>query len=170
MTKVVGILCEYNVEDLEFHYPVMRLKEEGFDIKKIGPTKDFKGKGKHGLPIHADTAIDDVEASQLDALIIPGGFAPDYWRRDDRILNLVREMHGMNKTIASVCHGPWVLISAKIVKGLNMTCFHAIKDDLENAGALYIADRPVVVDGNIITARIPDDLPEFCKAIIKALN
>jgi len=109
------------------------------------------------------------QASNLDALIIPGGFAPDYWRRDERILQLVRDMDGAGKILASICHGPWVLISAKVVKGRNVTCFVAIKDDVENAGANY-TDTSVVIDRNMVTSRIPKDLPDFCKAIISILK
>jgi len=110
-----------------------------------------------------------LQADDLDGLIIPGGFAPDYWRRDARILALVRDMDAAGKLLASICHGPWVLISAKVIRDRHVTCFVAIKDDVENAGANY-SDSAVVVDKNIVTSRLPKDLPEFCKAIITVLN
>eukprot|EP00049_Salpingoeca_infusionum_P023351 m.11599 g.11599 ORF g.11599 m.11599 type:complete len:184 (+) comp5750_c0_seq1:101-652(+) len=168
--KRIGLFVEYNVEDLELHYPALRLKEEGCIVRFIGPSEGFSCKGKYGIPAKADTAIDNITADDLDCLIVPGGFAPDYWRRDERFKKLVRDMHAAKKVIATICHGPWMLISAKICKGLNMTCFHAIKDDLENAGANYIEGQAVVQDGNVITSRTPQDLPEFCMAIIAQLK
>ncbi|XP_052818103.1 putative cysteine protease YraA [Mya arenaria] len=108
-------------------------------------------------------------ASDIDALIIPGGFAPDYWRRDQRILDLVRKIDKARKVLASVCHGPWVLSSAKVIRGRKVTCFKAIIDDVVNACANY-SDAPVVVDMNMVTSREPKDLPEFCKALISLLK
>lgn len=119
--------------------------------------------------IDLDLHVFVQQASSMDVLIIPGGFAPDYWRRDQRILQLVRDMDASSKILASVCHGPWVLISAKVIKGRNVTCFSAIKDDVENAGANY-TDTSVVVDKNMVTSRLPKDLPDFCKAIIGLLK
>eukprot|EP00043_Microstomoeca_roanoka_P026990 m.13251 g.13251 ORF g.13251 m.13251 type:complete len:176 (-) comp7189_c0_seq1:94-621(-) len=168
--RTIGILCEYQVEDLEFHFPVLRFKEEGCDIKIIGPTKDFSGKGKHGLPVKANTGIDEAKADDLDCLIIPGGFAPDFWRRDDRFKKLVSDINSQGKPLGAICHGPWMLISAKVASGKRMTCFHAIKDDVENAGAEYVEGQEVVVDGNIVTSRKPDDLPAFCRALMDLLK
>ena len=138
--KTVGILAEYNVEDLEFHYPRLRLIEEGATIKIIASSADFKGKGKYGVPVVANTSIADVSEADLDALIIPGGFAPDYWRRDQRYNTLVREVFEAGKPVAAICHGPWMLVSAKILKGKKATCFCSIMDDVINAGnaALHI--------------------------------
>eukprot|EP01147_Barroeca_monosierra_P004429 gene4429-8542_t len=167
--KTVGILAEFNVEDLEFHYPALRFREEGCLVKLIGPTSDFQGKGKYGLPIKANTGVADVEAKELDCLIIPGGFAPDYWRRSDAFKNIVKDMHDLGKPIGAICHGPWLLVSAKVASGKRMTCFHAIKDDVINAGAEYVEGQEVVIDGNIVTSRTPDDLPAFCKALINLM-
>lgn len=167
--KRVGILTEFNYEDMELWYPFYRLKEEGHTTFTIGPEKDKVYNSKHGYPCKAEYGIDEVRVDDLDALIIPGGFAPDYWRRDKRILDLVKAMDDAGKVLASVCHGAWVLISAKVISGRNATCFVAIKDDVENAGAKY-TDEPVVVDKNMVTSRIPKDLPDFCKAIISLLK
>ena len=168
-SKKVGILAEFNYEDMELWYPYYRLKEEGHEVFTIGPEKGKTYNSKHGLPCKAEFGIDEIKADDLDMLLIPGGFAPDYWRRDKRILELVQNLDSAGKLLASICHGPWVLISAKVIRGRNVTCFSAIKDDVENAGANY-SDVPVVVDGNMITSRLPKDLPDFCRAIIAKLN
>ncbi|XP_045192297.1 putative cysteine protease YraA [Mercenaria mercenaria] len=167
--KKVGILAEFNYEDLELWYPYYRLKEEGYETFTIGPEKGKTYNSKHGYPCKADFGIDEISADGLDALIIPGGFSPDYLRRDKRILALVKAMDDAGKVLASICHGAWVLISAKVIRERNVTCFMAIKDDVENAGANY-TDVPVVVDKNMVTSRLPKDLPDFCKAIISKLK
>ena len=167
--KKIGILTEFNYEDMELWYPFYRLKEEGHKTFTIGPEKGKTYNSKHGYPCKAEYGIDEISASNIDGLIIPGGFAPDYWRRDKRILDLVKALDDEGKLLASICHGPWVLISAKVIKGRNVTCFSAIKDDVENAGANY-TDEPVVVDKHMVTSRLPKDLPEFCKAIIETLK
>ncbi|XP_063419081.1 general stress protein 18-like [Mytilus trossulus] len=167
--KRVGILTEFNYEDLELWYPYYRLKEEGHETFTIGPEKGKTYNSKHGYPCKAEQGIDDVKHEDLDALIIPGGFAPDYWRRDKRFLDLVRNVYQSGKPTAAICHGAWMFVSAKIIKGKKATCFIACKDDVENAGALY-EDSPVVVDGNMITSRIPQDLPQFMAAIIAQLK
>lgn len=155
-------------EDMELWYPKIRVKEAGYQPVVAGKDKKTY-QGKKGYPVDADLSIDDVKTEDYAALIVPGGYAPDLMRRYDRLLQIVREFHKAGKPIAAICHAAWVLISAGIVKGRKMTCFMAIKDDLMNAGAEYV-DREVVVDGNIITSRFPDDLPAFCKAILKALE
>jgi len=118
---------------------------------------------------HVLKELNDVSVDEIDAVVIPGGFSPDYLRRVLEVLNFVREAYQKGKVIAAICHGPWVLISAGIVKGKRITGVSAIKDDIVNAGAVY-EDVPAVMDGNIITARVPDDLPEFCQLIIEALS
>ncbi|XP_060596349.1 putative cysteine protease YraA [Ruditapes philippinarum] len=169
MSKKIGILAEFNYEDLELWYPYYRLKEEGHETFTIGPEKNKTYNSKHGYPCKAEFGIDEISVDGLDALIIPGGFSPDYLRRDKRILALVKAMDDAGKVLASICHGAWVLISAKVIKGRNVTCFIAIKDDVENAGANY-TDVSVVVDKNMVTSRLPKDLPDFCKAIISKLR
>lgn len=125
---------------------------------------------RHSYPNKADKSIDEVKADDIDGLVIPGGFAPDYWRRSDKYKALTKETVEQGKPVAAICHGPWMLVSAKVLKGRKATCFHAIKDDVENAGAEYVEGQPVVVDGNLITSRTPDDLGHFCRAIIKQLK
>ncbi|MEM0361448.1 MAG: DJ-1/PfpI family protein [Sulfolobales archaeon] len=111
-------------------------------------------------------SVRDVNLDEVDAVVIPGGFSPDYLRRFPEVLSFVREAFQRGKVVASICHGPWVLISAGITKGRRFTGVVAIKDDIINSGAIY-EDSPVIRDGNLITARVPDDLPEFCQAIIR---
>ncbi|KAK6191419.1 hypothetical protein SNE40_003113 [Patella caerulea] len=167
--KRIGILVEFNYEDMELWYPYYRLKEEGFNTFTIGPEKDKVYNSKHSYPCKAAYGIDDIKVQDLDALIIPGGFAPDYWRRDKRFLDLVKGVYEAGRPVAAICHGAWMFCSAKILQGKRLTCFVAIKDDVENAGGLY-EDKSVVVDGNMITSRLPADLPDFCKAIIAQLK
>jgi protease I len=168
MGKKIGILVEFNYEDLELWYPLFRLREEGYETFTIGPEQGKSYNSKHGYPCKADMGIDQVNDQSLDALIIPGGWCPDYLRRDKRFVDLVKNMMAANKVIATICHGAWMLCSAKCIQGRKLTCFVAVKDDVENAGAIY-EDSPVVVDGNLVTSRVPTDLPEFCKAVLLRL-
>ncbi|MDP3765504.1 MAG: type 1 glutamine amidotransferase domain-containing protein [Nanoarchaeota archaeon] len=166
--KKVLIFAEAYYEDLELWYPKIRLIEEGAKVVVAG-TGDKAYKGKNGYPLEVDGNIKDYKAKDFDAVVIPGGWAPDRLRRYKEVLDFVREMHKEGKVIAAICHAGWVLASAGIVKGRKVTCVSAIKDDMINAGAKYF-DQEVVVDNNIITSRMPADLPAFCKEIIKALS
>lgn len=156
-------------EDLELWYPKIRVEEAGFKTVVAGPKGGQTHKGKHGYPCKADVCYEDVKTEEFLALIIPGGFSPDRIRRSERALAIVNEMHKEKKPIACICHGGWVAISAKILKGRKVTGVRAIKDDLENAGATYL-DEAVVVDENLISSRTPKDLPEFSLAILKQLG
>jgi protease I len=167
--KKIAILVETSYQDLEVWYPFLRLKEEGFDVLAVGTGSAKEYKGKHGYPIVVDKDIDDAKVQQFDAVLIPGGFAPDYLRRYPKVVEFVRAMHKAGKVVAAICHGGWLLASAEIVGGKTVTSFFAIKDDLVHAGAKFV-DQEVAVDGNIITSRKPEDLPAFVKAIIKALK
>ncbi|XP_065831248.1 protein/nucleic acid deglycase 2-like [Oscarella lobularis] len=169
-SKRVAVLVEFNYEDLEVWYPLLRFREElGIETFSVGPEKGKMYQSKKGYPCKSDKSIDEVSAQDIDALIIPGGWAPDYWRRDKRFLDLVTDMFAASKTVAAICHGAWLLCSADVLKGRKATCFHSIKDDVKNAGAVY-EDAAVVVDGNLVTSRVPADLPQFCKAIIAQLK
>ncbi|BFZ18472.1 hypothetical protein BsWGS_21511 [Bradybaena similaris] len=167
-SKKVGILIEFNFEEPELLYPYYRMKEAGFETVLIGPVAGKQYAGKHGYPVTSEVAIDNISAQDLSALIIPGGWAPDYWRRDQRFLQLVKDIDAQRKPLATICHGAWMLCSAKILKGRRLTCFSAVKDDVENAGGIY-EDKAVVVDANLISSRVPGDLPDFCKAILAQL-
>jgi protease I len=155
-------------EDLELWYPKIRLEEEGAATVVAG-LGERTYQGKRGYPITPDTNVDQLSASDFDALVIPGGYAPDILRRHQKVLDLTREIFQAGKPVAFICHAGWVPISAGIVKGRRGTSVGAIKDDLVNAGMLW-EDSPLVVDGNMITSRTPADLGPFCRAIIGALG
>lgn len=165
----VAVLVEEIYEDLELWYPTLRLRETGAEVKIVGPKAGEVYKSKHGYPAKADLSMDNVNAADFDALVIPGGYAPDKMRRHPAMLNFVRAMHEAGKPIAFICHAGWVPISAGIVRGRTVTSVSAIKDDLVNAGARWV-DQEVVVDGNLITSRTPPDLPAFCRELIKVLG
>jgi protease I len=155
-------------EDLELWYPKIRLEEEGAKTVVAG-TGEKTYQGKRGYPLTVDTSVDEISSSQFDALVIPGGYAPDIMRRSRKLLQLTREIYEAGKPVAFICHAGWVPISAGIVRGRRGTSVGAIRDDLVNAGLIW-EDSPVVVDGNLISSRTPADLGQFCKAIIEQLN
>lgn len=166
--KHVLIFAAGLYEDLELWYPKIRLEEEGAATTVAGMgEKTYQG--KRGYPVTVDTNVEQVDAADFDALVIPGGFAPDQLRRSDKVLRLTREIYQAGKPVAFICHAGWVPISAKILKGKHATSVRAIKDDMENAGVVW-EDSAVVVDGNLISSRTPADLPQFCKALIAALR
>jgi protease I len=167
--KSVLIFVDEMYEDLELWYPKIRLEEEGCKVVVAGKVEGQTYKGKHGYPCKADRSIEAIDAKQFDVLVIPGGFAPDKLRRVPKVLQIVREFNEQKKVIAFICHAGWVVISAKILKDRKVTSVSAIKDDMENAGAIW-SDQSVVVDKNLISSRTPADLPDFLKAIIKALQ
>jgi len=167
--KRVAILAENLYQEMELWVPYYRLKEAGAAVKVIGTGSAKSYTSKHGYPVAVDAAADEVKAKDFDAVIIPGGYAPDLMRRSTAMVGLVREAFQQGKVVAAICHAGWMLCSAGILKGKTATCFHAIKDDMVNAGARYV-DEEVVVDGNLITSRKPDDLPAFCREIAKALE
>jgi protease I len=167
--KKIAILVEDMYQVLEVWYPLLRLKEEGITVRLIGTgSKDSYG-SKEGYPAKVDASIEKINAKDFDGVIIPGGFAPDLLRRYASVVRFIKDMHDAGKTVAAICHGGWLLVSAGIAKGRKVTCFFAIKDDLIAAGAKYV-DEDVVVDKNIITSRKPEDLPAFVAAIIKQLK
>lgn len=167
--KHIAILAEKLYEDLELWYPLIRLREAGADVVVVGMPDVESYTGKHGLTVPVDITADSVKAQDFDAVVIPGGYAPDYMRRHQAMLDLVRGVHDHGGIIAFICHAGWVPISAGIMKGKNVTSVTSIKDDLVNAGANW-ADQAVVKDGNLISSRNPGDLPVFCKTIIAALQ
>ena len=156
-------------EDLELWYPKLRLEEAGAHVTIAGPAAEFAYTGKNGYPCRSDAAIANMAAADFDALIVPGGFMPDKLRRDTRVLQLVRDFGEQQKLVAAICHGGWIPISAGVYRGVRVTGSLGIKDDLVNAGAIW-EDAPVVVDGAFISSRKPDDLPEFCRAVVAWLS
>jgi len=165
----VAILVEDQYQVLEVWYPLLRLQEEGIRVTTIGSgTREVYG-SKEGYPVKADLSIADARVRDYDGVVIPGGWAPDFLRRHERIVNFVKRLYADGRVVASICHGGWLLVSAGIVKGNKVTCFSAIKDDLIAAGGKYV-DREVVVDRNLITSRKPEDLPAFVQEIIKLVR
>ena len=156
-------------EDLEVWYPKLRLIEAGARVVLAGPEAEQAYAGKHGYPCVSDVAIADVHTAEFHGLIVPGGFMPDRLRRDPRVLEIVREFDRAAKLIAAVCHGGWIPISAGVYRGVRVTGSLGIKDDLENAGAIW-QDAPVVIDRHFVSSRKPDDLPQFCQGIIQVLT
>jgi protease I len=155
-------------EDLELWYPKLRMEEAGYAVRCAAPEiKTYTG--KHGYPAQADLLLKDARSGDFCGLLVPGGFMPDKLRRDAKVLSLTREFFEQGKLVAFICHGGWIPISAKILKGKRATGSRGIKDDLENAGAIWV-DEPVVVDGNLISSRTPCDLAPFAAAMVKFLD
>ena len=162
------ILVGPEYEDLEVWYPKLRLEEAGFETKLAG-IGESSYRGKHGYPATMDGHVRDFPATGLAGILAPGGWAPDKLRRDSDVLTRVREIHAAGKLVATICHGPWILISAGILRGRTLTSTVGIRDDVVNAGATWV-DRPAVTDGNIVSARVPKDLPAFCIAMLDVLE
>jgi len=167
--KRIAVLAADLYQEMEIWYPLLRFREEGAETVAVGAEAGKTYSSKKGYPVVADKSIADVHAKDFDAVVIPGGWAPDTLRQDERMLNFVREMDKAGKVVAAICHAGWVLCSADILRGRKATCFKAIKDDMIHAGAQYV-DEEVVIDGNLITSRVPTDLPAFCREIVKALK
>lgn len=166
--KKVIILVEQQFNDHEFWYPYYRLLEAGAQVTVVGTGTAIEYKGKDGTQAKQDASADKINASDFDAVIIPGGFAPDFMRRNKAMVNLVKSMSENGKTVAAICHAGWMLASAKILKGKKATSFFAIRDDMEHAGAIWV-DEEVVIDEKLVTSRTPADLPAFMRAVIKSI-
>jgi protease I len=164
----VAILVAEGVEDLEYWVTLMRLREEGADVVSVGQSLE-PARGKNGLAVKADRLVSDVAAEQVEALVIPGGWAPDKLRRYPAVLRLVSGVHAAGKPIAVICHGGLVAISAGIVRGARATGSLGIKDDLVNAGAKW-TDEPAFRDGNLVWGRVVEDIPAFCHELVDALE
>ena len=167
--KRAAVLVEQMYQEMEVWYPVYRLREAGCKVTLVGPEGGQTYPSKLGYPVKSDKAARDVSADDFDLLVIPGGYAPDYMRRHEEMIQLASSMAEQGKVVAAICHGPWVLCSTQALKGRRVTCFFAIKDDVINAGGQYV-DAEVVRDGNLITSRKPDDLPAFLRAILQAVQ
>jgi protease I len=166
--KRVAILVADLYQELEVWYPLLRFREDGAETVAVGAAAGATYLSKKGYPVVSDLGIADARAADFDAVVIPGGWAPDALRQDERMVNFVRDMDRLHKVVAAICHAGWLLCSADILRGRRVTCFRAIKDDVMHAGATYLDDE-VVVDGNLITSRQPSDLPAFCREIARAL-
>jgi protease I len=167
--KKVAILVEDMYNEFEFWYPYYRLKEAGAQVVVVGTGKVEGYHSKVGLPAQENISAAKASAADFDGLVIPGGYAPDLMRRSEAMVNFVKDLNARGKVVAAICHAGWMIASAEIVNGRKLTSFFSIKDDLIHAGAHWV-DEEVVVDGNLITSRTPNDLPVFMKAVISALR
>jgi len=167
--KRVAILVDQQYQELEVWYPYYRLIEEGAAVELVGPEAGQEYPSKLGYPCQSTISAEAAIAARFDAAIVPGGWCPDFMRRDERMIELIQKMAADRIVLAAICHGPWMLCCTDALKGKRATSFMAIKHDMLNAGAEWV-DEACVVDGNVITSRTPDDLPAFCKAIIEALG
>lgn len=167
--KKILFFIENLYEDLEVHYPRYRMIEEGARVVVAGPRAKEVYQSKHNYPCQADISFQEVRVDDYDALIIPGGYAPDKMRKYPKVMELVREFDQKKKLIAFICHAGWVPASSNVLQGVKCTSYLTIKQELIHAGAQWV-DEPVVVDKHFISSRCPDDLPSFCSAIIAALT
>jgi len=165
--KKVAVLVAEGFEDLEYWVTVMRLQEEGAEVVSVGPDTETVT-GKNVLAAQADTTADTVDASELDGIVVPGGWAPDKLRRYPEIVDLVRGVHERGKTVGIICHGGLVAISAGIVNGVRATGSLGIKDDLVNAGATWV-DEAAFREGNLVWGRVVPDIPDFCRELVAAI-
>ena len=166
--KRIAVLVADGFEDLEYWVTVMRLREEGAEVISIGPTTK-EVTGKHALKARADTTADKIKASELDNLVVIGGWAPDRLRRHPEIVDLVKEVYDAGKVLGIICHGGLVAISAKLnLEGTRATGSLGIKDDLVNVGAVW-TDEPAFREGSIVWGRVVDDVPDFCRELVDAL-
>ena len=167
--KTIAYLVAQEVEDLEFWVPLMRLREEGARVIVIGLTTQTV-RGKHGLEMTPDVSIEEApKADELQGIVIPGGWAPDKLRRNKAILQLVRDLHAQGKIVATICHGGWVPISAGIMRGRKATGSTGIKDDIVNAGGIWV-DEAAFREGNMVWGRVVEDIPAFCRELVAALQ
>jgi len=168
--KRVAMFVEDEFEDRELTGPVEALRAAGATVLLVGPVAGAEYKGKRGMAVvKSDIAAGAAKLKDFDAVVIPGGHAPDKMRMRHAMVDLARDAMEAGKPVAAICHGPQVLISANTLRGRTLTCWPSIAVDVKNAGGLYV-DRPVVEDGNLITSRKPDDVPVFSEAIIRALS
>lgn len=167
--KRIAILLDNMYQEMEAWYPYFRFKEAGAEVVVAGAEAGKTYTSKLGYPMKTDVTYDALDAAKFDGVIVPGGYAPDHIRRHAKANAFVREMDTHGKLVAAICHAPWVLCSAGILKGRKATAFFAIKDDVVNAGAVW-QDGEAVVDRNLVTSRTPDDLPAFCRACIHVLT
>ncbi len=167
--KRIAILAENLYQEMELWVPYYRLKEDGGIVTIVGTGTAKTYTSKQGYPVNVDVPADEVKGTDFDAVVIPGGYAPDLMRRSAAMVRLVKEAFEAGKVVAAICHAGWVLCSAGVLQGKTATGFFSIKDDMVNAGARFV-DQEVVVDGNLITSRKPDDLPAFCRELVRALE
>lgn len=167
--KKILMFVEDYFEDLELFYPKIFLKGEDAEVVVAGKDKSKSYKGKNGLQIKPDASLNEVKAENFSGLVIPGGYCPDRLRRIDSVLQLTKDFDKAGKMVAFICHAGWVPISAGIIRGRKATSYHAIKDDMINAGCEWV-NKSLVIDNNFVSSRSPDDLPDFCRGIVEVLS
>jgi len=167
--KRIAIMLDQQYQELEVWYPYYRLSEEGAEVIRVGPEGGAIYPSKLGYPCVSDAAARDVGGAEFDAVVVPGGWCPDFMRRDETMVRFIQAAAQAGTVLAAICHGGWMLCCTDALKGRRATSFVAIRHDMMNAGAEWV-DAECVVDGNVITARKPDDLPAFCAAIIEMLG
>ena len=167
--KKILIPVEDMYNEHEFWYPYYRLKEAGAEVTVVGTGRSGTFTSKAGIPVAVNADAKDISAADYDGVVIPGGYAPDLMRRDPALVGLIRDLNQQGKVVAAICHAGWMLTSADIIRGRKVTSFFSIKDDMVHAGGQWV-DEEVVIDGNLITSRKPDDLPAYMKAVIAALK
>ncbi|MHB1215243.1 MAG: type 1 glutamine amidotransferase domain-containing protein [Thiobacillus sp.] len=161
------IISADHFEDSELMFPYYRLREEGLEVD-VASISRGKIHGKHGYEVLVDKALRDVDPKAYDLLVLPGGKAPATLRKEAAAIAIAEDFMRNNKPVAAICHGPQILISASVLQGRRATCYHSVADELKQAGALY-EDQAVVVDGNLVTSRQPDDLPDFMREMLGLL-
>lgn len=167
--KKVAIFVEQEFEDLEYWVTAMRLQEEGAEVITVGTGSSTAYRGKGGLSATVDKSAEQVSAAEFDAVVVVGGWCPDKLRRYESVLKIFREANTAGKIVGSICHGGWVPISAGIIKGRRATGSKGIKDDLVNAGAIWV-DEPALRDGNMVWGRVVADIPAFCRELVSAIE
>ncbi len=167
--KKIAIMLDQQYQEMEVWYPYYRLMEEGAAVTLVAPVAGQTYPSKLGYPCVSDVAAAQVKGGDFDAVVVPGGWSPDFMRRDESMIRFIEQCTESKILLAAICHGPWLLCCTDALKGRKATSYIAIKHDVLNAGAEWL-DQECVVDGNVITARMPDDLPAFCKAIIDSLS
>ena len=167
--KKVLMLIDNGAEDAEFVYSYFRFQEEGYKVEVVGAKANETYVGKHGVPLKSDLSPEQVKLAEYDVVVIPGGRAPDIMRTNKALVQIVKDAYAKGMVIAAVCHGPQMLIETDVLRGKKATCWKSVATDLRNACAVFV-DAPVVVDGNLVTSRIPADLPQFCREALRLLK
>ena len=169
MAKKILALVDEKYEDLELLYPVIRLREAGYEVVVAGDEKGRTYHGKHGYPVKSDADFRKIDSLEFEGVIVPGGGAPDRLRRHPQVSEILKNLDSRGKTIATICHAGHVLITADLLKGRRITSFYSIKPEMEFAGGIW-SDESVVVDRNFVSSRTPDDLPDFMREVIKNIS
>ncbi len=169
MSKKILAFVDENYEDLELLYPVIRLREAGYEVVIAGDEAGRTYNGKHGYPVKSDADFKKINPDEFNGLIVPGGGAPDRLRRHREVSAILKNLDKRGMTIATICHAGHVLVTADLLKGRKVTSFYSIRPEMEFAGAEW-SDSSVVVDRNFVSSRTPDDLPDFMREVIKNIS